>query len=117
MGTELTIPRCVCGRELGELREEAGAPAGPRRTFTLQCTRCRDVIRDFWFERQVPRSRLLVVHTIDLRTGEVLPDEVGIFQDHEYGNRCGDRGGKRLPPEVLEESLRRMRQRLLAGRQ
>ena len=114
-GSELTVARCMCGRELGELREKSGQV--PRGTFSLPCSRCRDVIRDYWFDKQVPRRRLLVVQTIDLQTGEVLPEEVDIIQDHERGNRVGDRGGIRLPPSVLTESLRRMRRRLQAGRQ
>lgn len=107
----MTVPRCMCGRELGELLElPGGAPA--RGLFRLPCDKCRDIVREFWFNGEIARHELLVMQTIDLSTGEVIPEESAVFRAHERGDRSGDRGGERLGPDVLPEALARLRKRL-----
>lgn len=111
---EWVYPVCACGRQIGELGDPVdGEPlrgTGYKRGDTLfryTCSSCRDVIRDFYFEGAVQRRHLLVIHTLNVETGEVLLDRVEIFRDHELNNRTGDRGGKRLDPEILQTALRR----------
>ena len=101
----------MCGRELGELLElTTGARC--RGYFRLPCEKCRDIIQEFYFDGEIARSALLVMQTIDLSTGQVIPAEAAVYRDHERGDRSGDRGGERLASDVLPEALARLRQHL-----
>lgn len=110
---DMTVPRCMCGRELGELLESANSPA--RGWFRLPCEKCRDIVREFWFDGEIARHDLLVMQTIDLATGQVIPEEAAVFRSHERGDRSTDRGGERLGADVLPEALVRLRNRLRRG--
>lgn len=105
----MTVPRCMCGRELGELLDD-GRPG--RGYMRVPCQKCRDLVHEFYYDKAVPRHRLLVIQTIDLSTGDILPDEAGVFLGHEIGNRSASRGGERLPVTVLIEAIRRMHEHL-----
>jgi len=102
----------MCGRGMGELLCD-GKPG--RGCFRAPCQACRDVVYEYYFQRAVPRRRLLVIQTIDLSTGAVLPDEAAVFLDYVPGDRSESRGGERLAADVLTEALRRRRE-LLHGR-
>lgn len=106
---EMTVPRCMCGRELGELLDD-GRPG--RGFMRVPCQKCRDLVHEFYYHRSVPRHRLLVIQTIDLSTGDVLPNEAAVFLGHEIGNRSENRGGERMPPDVLPEAIRLMHEHL-----
>ena len=109
---EMVVPRCMCGRELGELLDD-GRPG--RGYMRVPCQKCRDLVYEFYYDKTVPRHKLLVIQTIDLSTGDILPSEAAVFLGHEIGNRSESRGGERLPTDVLTEAIRRMREHL-AGR-
>lgn len=78
----------------------------------VPCMKCRDLVHEFYYEKAVPRHRLLVIQTIDLATGDVLPSEAAVFLGHEIGNRSETRGGERLASDVLIEAIRRMHDHL-----
>lgn len=114
-GYDVIIPRCVCGREMLEILDNPdGRP--PFGLIRMPCPKCRDIVYEFYYEKAVPRYRLLVMQTIDLGAGEVLPRGGQVFMGHENGNRAGDRGGELLPLTVLDEALRRMRAKLYGRR-
>lgn len=96
-----TVVRCMCGAEFGELSDDA------RGTFRHRCSKCSKIVADFGFWNRLPQGRILVMQTIDLNTGRVLPAEVEVFQDFQRGDRSADRGGQRLDPSILTTALQR----------
>ena len=97
--------RCVCGKELGELSEDAQG------AFLYACDKCRDTLADFGFEdRQPRRGRFLVLQHLDLETGRVDPSEAEVYQDFQRGDRSPTRGGRRLDNTILSHALARRRE-------
>lgn len=103
---DVTVPRCVCGREMGEIAEVVGQTISGY--YRLPCPKCRDIVCEFGFDAILPRRRLLVVHTVNLYTGEVMPEEAIIVKDHVRGDRSRNRGGERLDPTILDKALGKM---------
>jgi len=105
-----TVVRCVCGKELGELSDDASG------LFLYACDKCRDTVADFgWDGLRVRHGRLLVLHHLDLKTGRVVPSEAEVYQDFQRGDRSPTRGGRRLDVSILTQALARRRE--LAGRE
>lgn len=111
-GTDFEPIRCMCGwRTGGELIVPVGARMATKGVrLRFKCNRCRDVILRHAPElANVSQGRLLVMQVLDLHTGEVDPDEVGIWKDHARGDRSATRGGERLPRRILDDALARAR--------
>ena len=113
--TDLELVRCVCGAVVYELVIPVGARlAGRGVLLRYKCQRCARHIIDYHPEAEgLPKGRLLVMHVIDLHTGDLIPDQVEIWKDHVAGNRSAMRGQERLPRAMLDDALA-IRERTLA---
>lgn len=96
---------CRCGRCLGEL---AGG------VWRTTCLKCRDILIRQHFEKKQKRGDLLVVHSVDLALGQLVPELTQIVLYGQPGHRYGadplTRGGQQLPPATLWEAIAGYRQ-------
>lgn len=105
--TDLELVRCACGAVVYELVIPVGARmAGRGVLLKYKCQRCARHIIDYHPElKGLAKGRLLVMHVLDLHTGDVIADRVEIWKDHVPGNRSATRGRERLPKAVLDDAL------------
>lgn len=105
--TDLELVRCPCGAVVYELVIPVGARMAQRGVLLkYKCQRCARHIIDYHPDcRGLAKGRLLVMHTLDLHTGDVIADKVEIWKDHVPGNRSVTRGRERLPKAVLDDAL------------
>lgn len=101
--------RCVCGRPLFDLLDHPDASDGSGHASRMQvdCSRCQYMVFLLyrWQGRPCDKQQVLVVHTVDLRSGDVVLSE--IFIGAKAGDRRGDRGGERAPESDLHEAMMR----------
>lgn len=104
---DLELVRCLCGGVIHELVVPVGARMASRGVLLrYKCDRCKHAILEYSPDAEgLSPRRLLVMHVLDLHTGDVVPDMVGIFKDHVTSDRSLTRGGERLPRAILDRAL------------
>lgn len=86
--------------------------------LVLSCQKCRDLIVEFGFTKgQVRPGQLLVLQTVDVETGDVLPSETRVILDYDRESRSGNRGGSMLDPNILSDALARYREAMARKRE